>query len=166
MGSKDFGFGRPGFYYAKVLRTPAIVPRPVKNCLTVFIGCCVSPTELPHRILLFTAALTSALLYSAYTGAFVASVSTPPANIQSLDALKKQGFTIFGDPDLTTYSEDFIQVIAFNSFNHSYRLILSRSPSVLHNDLYDVGSQRAGTTREEFKIFRTRLHGEHSTESA
>ena len=77
------------------------------------LGNSINPPTLSLRTVVLTAAFTSSLLYNAYTGAFLASVSSPPSALKSFDEFKKLGFTVFTDPDLMVHAENFIKVSGY-----------------------------------------------------
>ena len=78
------------------------------NC--IILGGDIILATLPLRTVAFTAAVTTSLLYNFYTGAFLTSVSSPPAALKTFDAFKKLDFTIFTDPDLIFFVAHFIKV--------------------------------------------------------
>ena len=79
-------------------------------CRSSGTGGCSGSQHVSIRIVVLTASLTSSVLYMAYSGAFVASVSTPSSPVHTYSTLQKHGFNVFTDPTMT-YSADFVEVI-------------------------------------------------------
>ena len=62
-------------------------------------GACSRVKQIPLRIVFLTAGLTCSVLYMSYSGAFVASVSTPVKPLTTLRELDRFNFTVFTDPE-------------------------------------------------------------------
>ena len=83
------------------------------------------------KIIFISGLLTSFVLYTAYCGSLVSTLSTPVVPISNFQDILNNKFEIYGEP-ATLVAEKFIKVKLLNPFISKKHLYFYKNLSVIH----------------------------------